>query len=81
MITIEKWSGLVTAASPYALPGGAMVEQINLQCARPGQLEGRSGYVSAAAVSNPIVSAVRYSTGTQDKVFAQVGSQFLVFTP
>lgn len=81
MIVIEKWGGLVTAASPYALPGGAMVEQINLQCLRPGQIEGRSGYVSSVATTLPVVSAARYSSGTQDKLFAMAGGRFLIYTP
>lgn len=80
MISIEKWSGLITAASPYALPGGAMAEQVNLQCLRPGQVEGRSGY-AAVVSSPPVVSAVRYSVGTQDRLFAMAGGSFYIFEP
>jgi hypothetical protein len=80
LITIEKWSGLVTAASPYALPGGAMTVQLNLQCLRPGQIECRNGYITAAA-SPPVVSAVRYSSGTQDRLFVMAGGSFYLFTP
>lgn len=80
MITIEKWSGLVTAASPYALPGGAMTVQLNLQCLRPGQIECRNGYITAVG-SPPVVSAVRYSRGTQDSLFVMAGGAFYIFTP
>jgi hypothetical protein len=43
MIRISKWSGLVTAASPYILPAGGAVEQINAQSITPGQLSARGG--------------------------------------
>jgi hypothetical protein len=43
MIRINKWSGLVTAASPYILPAGGAVEQINAQSRVPGQLTVRNG--------------------------------------
>lgn len=39
----ENWSGLITNASPYALPPGAAVEQVNLHNAIPGQLTSRDG--------------------------------------
>lgn len=81
MITIEKWSGLITAASPYALPGGAMTEQVNVQCLRPGQIEVRTGYTAVAAAPAPVVSAVRYSVGTQDRLFAMAGGAFFIFEP
>lgn len=37
------WSGLVTNASPYAIPPGAAVEQVNVSTATPGQLTSRGG--------------------------------------
>ena len=43
MIQIDKWAGLVTNASPYSIPPGATVEQINVQCLVPGQLTVRPG--------------------------------------
>jgi hypothetical protein len=43
MIRISKWSGLVTTASPYILPSGGAVEQINAQSITPGQLSARGG--------------------------------------
>lgn len=39
----ENWSGLVTNASPYALPPGAATEQVNFHNAIPGQLTARGG--------------------------------------
>lgn len=43
MIRISKWPGLITAASPYGIPAGAAVEQINAQSNVPGQLTVRPG--------------------------------------
>lgn len=48
MITVDKWLGLVTNASPYGLQPGAAVTQVNIQIVSPGQLSVRPG---AAAVS------------------------------
>lgn len=48
MIVIDKFSGLATNASPYAIPVTAAVTQVNLQCLVPGQLSVRPGM---AAVS------------------------------
>lgn len=81
MIVIEKWSGLVTAASPYALPGGAMVHQVNMQCTRPGQMQCRNGYssfVSATDAPNAVVAIARYSAGTQDQLVALVGNSLAI---
>lgn len=81
MIVIEKWSGLVTAASPYALPGGAMVHQVNLQCTRPGQIQCRNGYawfVLPTDAPGAVVAIARYSAGTQDQLVALVGTSLAV---
>lgn len=43
MIRISKWPGLVTAASPYVIPAGSAVEQVNAQSTIPGQLTIRGG--------------------------------------
>ena len=84
MITIEKWSGLITAASPYALPGGACVEQNNIQCLQPGQIQPRNGY-TGTAVPGRVVSAARYTHGTAatwtDRAVLQAGSQLIVWVP
>ena len=57
-----------------------MTVQLNLQCLRPGQIECRNGYITAVG-SPPVVSAVRYSRGTQDSLFVMAGGAFYIFTP
>lgn len=37
------WAGLVTNASPYAIPDGAATEQTNITTLIPGQLTARGG--------------------------------------
>lgn len=81
MITIEKWAGLITAASPYALPGGACVVQQNIQCLKPGQLTVRAGYTAVTTPGSPITSMVRYVASTQDKIFAVIGDRLAIITP
>lgn len=81
MITVEKWSGLITAASPHALPGGACVEQNNIQCLQPGQIQGRKGYTSVGTPPGNVTSAVRYSAGTNDKLVILAGSSLCIFDP
>lgn len=81
MIVIEKFAGLITNASPYALPGGACVEQVNLQCLAPGKIQGRAGLSQAATVgAGQVVSAVRQPTGATEQVVCQAGSQVIVVT-
>lgn len=81
MIVIEKFAGLITNASPYALPGGACVEQINLQCLVPGKIQGRAGMTQASTVGDgQVVAAVRLPTGLTEKVVCQAGSQVIVVT-
>lgn len=41
--TNNNWRGLVSNASPHALPPGAMQEQVNLYCLEPGVLTPRRG--------------------------------------
>lgn len=83
MIVIEKWPGLITNASPYALPGGAASVQVNVQCLRPGEIRSRAGLAHAATVSGgTVLSAVRYPTGATQAVLCQVGSELrLVSVP
>lgn len=76
MIPITKWAGLVTNASQYAIPPGAAVEQVNLQCIIPGQLTCRPG-MAAVVFPNPstttqaIVRAFRYQHGTSEHIVYQ----------
>lgn len=46
----ESWKGLVTQASPFAIPAGAAVEQVNLCTSSPGQLTTRSGMRPVACI-------------------------------
>jgi len=78
MITIEKWQGLVTNASPYALPGGAAVTQTNLQCLRPGQVQGRPGVSSAATVTGGQVVVAALICGGTQRVLCQAGTNLVV---
>lgn len=48
MLRINKWAGLLTSASPYIVPAGGSVEQINAQSIVPGQLSVRPGMSLAA---------------------------------
>lgn len=75
MIRISKWPGLVTAASPYAIPAGAAVEQLNAQSTTPGQITVRGGMqavghncshglgCSAGAVSGALIELWGFSSG------------------
>lgn len=73
MIAIEKWAGLVTNASPYALPPGAAVVQVNLQAISPGQVSVRPGLNAvtfAGTYGGTVRSAMRYP-GAQERILLQ----------
>jgi hypothetical protein len=80
MITIQKWSGLITNASPYSLPGGACVSQVNLQCLKPGQIQCRQGMSTVGAASTvyvlnaPILCVAAIPGGVARRVALQAGS-------
>lgn len=83
MIVIEKWAGLVTNASPYAIPPGATVTQVNLQAIAPGQLTVRPGttaasFVSHSGTSSPVVSAFRYPIGSETIVYQNASGEIRV---
>lgn len=62
---IQKWAGLVTAASPYALPPESTTEQNNLQIRKPGQLTPRPGMSVVYAAETSAVTAIhRVSPGS-----------------
>lgn len=74
MITIEKWAGLVTNASPYSIPPGAAVTQVNLQVLSPGQISVRPGTAAVSFTSHtgstaPILRAVRYPRQAENIVY------------
>ncbi|MFM8497790.1 MAG: hypothetical protein ACKOEM_20045 [Planctomycetia bacterium] len=62
---IERWLGLTTSASPYALPPGAMVRQNNLQVLSPGELVPRPGMqaVYSAKDYDEVIGMYRVSNG------------------
>lgn len=69
MIVIEKWAGLVTNASPYALPPGAAATQVNLQVLNPGQIVVRPGLVNVSwathtAGSTTVVKIANFQNST-----------------
>lgn len=79
MIIIDKWAGLVTNASPYAIPPGAAVTQVNVQVLSPGQVQVRPGVVNLAwgthsGSTSPIVSAFRFQNSTTENVVYQNAS-------
>lgn len=85
MIIIDKWGGLATNASPYAVPPGAAVEQVNLQCIRPGQIEGRPGLEALTlgtytnSLNSTLISLYRIH-GTPERVLAKdsIGRLYLL---
>lgn len=83
MISIEKWAGLVTNASPYSLPPGAGVTQVNLQVISPGQLTVRPGSTTASFVAHTgstasIVRAFCYPRETDAVVYQNASGQIRV---
>jgi hypothetical protein len=51
MQRISKWGGLVTQASPYAIPPGGATQQVNFALTKPGQLTSRGGMREMNAVA------------------------------
>jgi hypothetical protein len=72
----EAWSGLATNASPFALPPGAAVKQVNLCTHIPGQLTLRGGMRPVAfsdeslGGGTPFVSLATYTAGGGSGVLA-----------
>lgn len=74
MIVIEKWPGLVTNASPYAIPPGAAVTQVNLQVLTPGQLTVRHGctvvtFTTHSGTLSPVLRMFRYPRDNENLVY------------
>ena len=83
MISIEKWAGLVTNASPYSLHPGAAVTQVNLQAINPGQLLVRPGAAAASFSSHTgstsaIVRAFCYPRATDSVVYQNAAGEIRV---
>jgi hypothetical protein len=88
MIVIDKWAGLVTNASQYALPVGAAVEQTNLQTLSPGHVVVRPGnavvsWGISSSTAGQIATAIRYQHGTTENVVFQdvSGSIYIAKNP
>lgn len=76
MILIDKWAGLATNASPYTIPPGSAVTQVNLQAIVPGQLQVRPGMATVSWASHTgstwaVVSTFRFQHSTQEHVVYQ----------
>jgi hypothetical protein len=76
MIVIDKWAGLVTNASPYSVPPGGAVQQVNLQCLVPGKVTVRPGlqvitFASSDSTSSPVRTAFRYQNGVGEHLVYQ----------
>lgn len=74
MIVIDKWAGLATNASPYSLPPGAAVTQVNLQVINPGRMGVRPGWQAVSFASHTgsteaIRSAMRYPGAVEAVVY------------
>ena len=70
---LSKWGGLLTYVSPYAVPPGGAVSQINLTCSVSGQLTVRDGMqpVSFTETSpTGCLDVAGYSYGGATKVLA-----------
>jgi hypothetical protein len=88
MIVIDNWKGLVTNASPYSLPPGAAVTQVNLQVISPGQISVRPGTASVSftthsGATSPVVQSFRFQHGTVEHIVYQsaAGSVYVAKGP
>lgn len=90
MARIEKWGGLLTNASAYAIPPGGAIVQINLQNTVPGQLSCRGGmrriaFGSGFSNTNDIRELWRYAYGNSNDeklvVFDSAGTIQVVSAP
>jgi hypothetical protein len=76
MIVIEKWPGLITNASPYAIPPGAAATQVNAQIIRPGELAVRNGlaavtWAASGGGTSPVRRAFRAPCGGSERLVYQ----------
>lgn len=83
MISIEQWAGLVTNASPYAIPPGAAVTQVNLQVISPGKVSVRPGmsavsFSSHSGTTQPIICMFRYPRSGESVVYQNAAGQIIV---
>jgi hypothetical protein len=69
---INKFLGLIQAASPYSVPPGAATEQVNAMSLTPGQLTVRGGMKTIATATSRLLEMWGLSAGSSstDKVLA-----------
>lgn len=79
----DQWAGLVTKASPYILPPGAAVEQVNLALAIPGQLTTRDGMrrVVCTESASDVLDCFPYDYNGNTVLLALTASGELVALP
>lgn len=83
MISISEWGGLATNASPYSIPPGAAVTQVNLQAIVPGQLSVRPGtaavsFASHTGSTTPVRRMFRFPKDTDRIVYQNSAGQIIV---
>jgi hypothetical protein len=61
---INKFGGLIAAASPYVIPAGGAVEQVNVMSLVPGQLTVRGGTKRLASGKDRYLELWGYSVGS-----------------
>jgi hypothetical protein len=85
MIAITEWGGLATNASPYAIPPGAAVTQVNLQVLVPGQLSVRPGtavvtFATHSGTNSPLRRMFRYPRAVDSVVYQNALGAIIVGT-
>ena len=84
IVRINMWSGVVSSASPYILPAGGAVQQINCMSLIPGQLTVRSGMKAASGFT--IVGPTTgdeiwgYTTGSYGTPYVFISTDPAVFS-
>lgn len=83
MITISEWAGLATNASPYSIPPGAAVTQVNLQAIVPGQISVRPGTSSVSFATHGVTDTAvrrmfRFPRDTDRIVYQNSAGQIIV---
>lgn len=70
MIRIDSWMGVVSYASPYKLPPGGAVEQVNMCCLLPGQIQARGGMELTGSTTGVAQEMWGFTSGPDtDKIF------------
>ena len=83
-IRIDSWMGVVSYASPYKLPPGGAVEQTNLCCLLPGQLQVRGGMEKAGSLNGIAQEMWGFTSGPNTEkifVFTEAGEIQIIDSP